>query len=93
MAEKSRLLDFRDHALAKVRDIEELVDVGKNLNTCPYYGTRQTIKPAQVHFASVFWSHFCNIKLLTHGLLACHSAISTFATQGNARISGDITEK
>ncbi|CAO3660492.1 unnamed protein product [Umbelopsis vinacea] len=48
MAEKSRLLDFRDHALAKVRDIEELVDVGKNLNTCPYYGTRQTIKPAQL---------------------------------------------
>ncbi|GAB5589642.1 ATP-dependent DNA helicase chl1 [Umbelopsis nana] len=46
--DKTRLLDFRDHALAQVRDIEELVDVGKNLNTCPYYGTRQTIKPSQL---------------------------------------------
>ncbi|KAI9284946.1 helicase C-terminal domain-containing protein [Umbelopsis sp. AD052] len=48
VSEKGRLLDFRDHALAKVRDIEELVDVGKSLNTCPYYGTRKTIKPAQL---------------------------------------------
>lgn len=47
-SERSRLLDFRDHALASVRDIEDLVTVGKKLHTCPYYGTRQTIKPAQV---------------------------------------------
>lgn len=47
-SERSRLLDFRDHALASVRDIEDLVTVGKKLHTCPYYGTRQTIKPAQL---------------------------------------------
>ncbi|KAJ2961754.1 hypothetical protein NQZ79_g2978 [Umbelopsis isabellina] len=48
LSERNRLLDFRDHALASVRDIEDLVAVGKKLHTCPYYGTRQTIKPAQL---------------------------------------------
>ncbi|CAO3634796.1 unnamed protein product [Mucor hiemalis] len=40
--------EFRDHALAKVRDIEDLVSVGEKLGTCPYYGSRHTIKPARL---------------------------------------------
>lgn len=39
---------FRDHALAKVRDIEDLVTVGEKLSTCPYYGSRNTAKSARV---------------------------------------------
>lgn len=39
---------FGDHALSKVRDIEELVDLGKQLDACPYYGTRRSIQNAQV---------------------------------------------
>ncbi|CAG8527014.1 2198_t:CDS:10 [Ambispora leptoticha] len=45
---KSRMLDFRDHALALVRNIEELVEVGQKLETCPYYGTRKSIKQSQI---------------------------------------------
>ncbi|KAI9256030.1 putative ATP-dependent RNA helicase DDX11 [Helicostylum pulchrum] len=40
--------EFRDHALAKVRDIEDLVTVGEKLSTCPYYGSRNTAKSARL---------------------------------------------
>jgi chromosome transmission fidelity protein 1 len=40
--------EFRDHALAKIRDIEELGTLGKKLSICPYYASRSTIKPSEV---------------------------------------------
>ena len=40
--------DFRDHALAQVRDIEDLVSIGKNLEICPYYASRPAIKRSEV---------------------------------------------
>ncbi|KAI9659264.1 MAG: ATP-dependent DNA helicase chl1 [Trizodia sp. TS-e1964] len=40
--------DFRDHALAKIRDIEELGALGKRLGVCPYYASRPTIKPCEI---------------------------------------------
>ncbi|CEP13877.1 hypothetical protein [Parasitella parasitica] len=40
--------EFRDHALAKVRDIEDLVTVGETLSTCPYYGSRNAVKSARL---------------------------------------------
>ncbi|KAI8330795.1 putative ATP-dependent RNA helicase DDX11 [Choanephora cucurbitarum] len=40
--------EFRDHALARVRDIEDLVDVGEKLSTCPYYGSRNAAKSARL---------------------------------------------
>ncbi|KAG8944165.1 ATP-dependent DNA helicase chl1 [Tulasnella sp. 424] len=45
--EDSRMLDFRDHILATPRDIEDLVVLGKELNTCPYYGSRKAIAQAE----------------------------------------------
>lgn len=33
---------------ASVRDIEELVDIGRKLNACSYYGTRKSIRQCQV---------------------------------------------
>nr|POE52016.1 atp-dependent dna helicase chl1 [Quercus suber] len=42
------LLDFRDHALAKPRDIEDLVKLGTRLELCPYYAARPAIRPAEV---------------------------------------------
>lgn len=39
---------FGDYAMAKVRDIEELVGLGRQLDACPYYGTRKSIQNAQV---------------------------------------------
>ena len=40
--------DFRDHAIAKVRDIEDLGQLGKNMGICPYYSSRAAIKPSEV---------------------------------------------
>ncbi|KAK8205732.1 helicase C-terminal domain-containing protein [Phyllosticta capitalensis] len=40
--------DFRDHALAEIRDIEELGAVGKQLGVCPYYASRAAVKPSEI---------------------------------------------
>ncbi|KAG9022463.1 ATP-dependent DNA helicase chl1, partial [Tulasnella sp. UAMH 9824] len=46
--EETQMLDFRDHILATPRDIEDLVVLGKELNTCPYYGSRKAIAQAEL---------------------------------------------
>lgn len=40
--------DFRDAALATIRDIEDLASVGKEMGICPYYASREAIKPSEV---------------------------------------------
>ena len=40
--------DFRDHTLAKIRDIEDLGNLGRSIGICPYYAARATIKPSEV---------------------------------------------
>lgn len=42
------VLDFRDHALARIRDIEDLATVGAKLQICPYYASRPAIAPAEI---------------------------------------------
>ena len=37
-----------DHALSRIRDIEDLVTLGTALETCPYYATRRAVQAAQV---------------------------------------------
>lgn len=44
---ESLVNDFRDHTLAKIRDIEDLGTIGKHIGICPYYATRATIKPSE----------------------------------------------
>jgi chromosome transmission fidelity protein 1 len=39
--------EFRDHALARIRDIEDLGVIGKKLSICPYYASRPAIKPSE----------------------------------------------
>lgn len=46
--------DFRDHALAHVRDIEDFGRLGKKLGICPYYAARASKKPAEVSLSSLF---------------------------------------
>ncbi|KAF9956798.1 DEAD H (Asp-Glu-Ala-Asp His) box helicase 11 [Mortierella alpina] len=48
MTGDEKILEFRDHALARVRDIEELAELGSQLETCPYYGSRQTVRHCQL---------------------------------------------
>jgi chromosome transmission fidelity protein 1 len=40
--------EFRDHTLAKIRDIEDLAAVGKKIGICPYYASRSIIKDSEV---------------------------------------------
>ncbi|KAF2213685.1 hypothetical protein CERZMDRAFT_58373 [Cercospora zeae-maydis SCOH1-5] len=42
------ILDFRDHALAKIRDIEDLASLGSKLGVCPYYASRPGIGHAEI---------------------------------------------
>jgi chromosome transmission fidelity protein 1 len=42
------VLDFRDHALAKIRDIEDLANLGQRLQICPYYASRPAISAAEI---------------------------------------------
>ncbi|KAI8137325.1 ATP-dependent RNA helicase chl1 [Fennellomyces sp. T-0311] len=46
--ERTQWNTFREHALAKVRDIEDLVKVGEQMGICPYYGSRHALRPAQL---------------------------------------------
>ncbi|WAQ92847.1 hypothetical protein PtA15_17A329 [Puccinia triticina] len=46
--EQDRMNDFRDHALAQIHDIEELAELGKVRNCCPYYGSRKAVRRAQI---------------------------------------------
>ncbi|KAH7115236.1 helicase C-terminal domain-containing protein [Dendryphion nanum] len=53
--------EFRDHSLAKIRDIEELGSLGKKLGICPYYASRPATK-------------YCEIVTLPYPLLLQKSA-------------------
>ncbi|GAB7322946.1 hypothetical protein MBLNU13_g05482t1 [Cladosporium sp. NU13] len=46
--DESLVLDFRDHALASIRDIEDLAGVGRKLGICPYYASRPAVTPAEM---------------------------------------------
>ena len=39
---------FRDHALARVRDIEDIGALGTKIGICPYYASRSIIKDCEV---------------------------------------------
>jgi chromosome transmission fidelity protein 1 len=39
---------FRDHVLARVRDLEELHTLGANNGICSYFGTRRAVSAAHL---------------------------------------------
>ncbi|XP_027015139.1 ATP-dependent DNA helicase DDX11 isoform X2 [Tachysurus fulvidraco] len=43
-----KMMTMRDEVLASVRDIEQLVQHGRDTHTCPYYSTRLAIPAAQM---------------------------------------------
>ncbi|KAJ8061534.1 hypothetical protein OCU04_009347 [Sclerotinia nivalis] len=45
---KPLVTTFRDHALATIRDIEDMGTLGKEISICPYYASRSAIKPAEI---------------------------------------------
>ena len=40
---------FKDLALSEVRDIEQLVSLGRELKACSYYGSRRAVSLAEVN--------------------------------------------
>lgn len=45
---ESLVNDFREHTIAKIRDIEDLGVLGKRIGICPYYSARASIKSSEV---------------------------------------------
>lgn len=43
-----KVMTMRDEVLVEVRDIEQLVHLGRKTHTCPYYSTRKAIPAAQL---------------------------------------------
>lgn len=54
----SALQQMRDEVLGAVSDIEQLLKLGRETHSCPYYATRRAIPPAQVTQV-LFVSHYC----------------------------------
>ncbi|KAJ4366557.1 ATP-dependent DNA helicase chl1 [Ascochyta clinopodiicola] len=51
--DEALLNDFRDHALARIRDIEDLGALGRKLGVCPYYASRPATKFCEVSLSQV----------------------------------------
>jgi chromosome transmission fidelity protein 1 len=47
-AEDIKIIDFRDQILAAPKDIEDLAEVGRMANICPYFSSRRAIPQAEV---------------------------------------------
>ncbi|KAK4049090.1 ATP-dependent DNA helicase chl1 [Microbotryomycetes sp. JL221] len=46
--EPTKLNEFRDKALATVRDIDDIENLGRKTRTCPYYGSRKAVRSAEI---------------------------------------------
>ncbi|RAL06325.1 ATP-dependent DNA helicase-like protein [Aspergillus ibericus CBS 121593] len=51
--DEQQVLRFRDHALATVKDIEDLGNLGKKIGICPYYASRSVVKHSEALNISV----------------------------------------
>ena len=49
--------DFRDHSLAKVRDIEDIGKIGQKIGICPYYASRSVVKHSEVSSPNIKRPH------------------------------------
>lgn len=47
-AGRAQILEYRDTAMSEVGDIEDLVKLGKQTKTCPYFAARSSAKQAQL---------------------------------------------
>ncbi|KAL3256382.1 hypothetical protein ABHI18_007609 [Aspergillus niger] len=46
--DERQVLQFRDHALSTVKDIEDLGKLGKKIGICPYYASRSVVKDSEI---------------------------------------------
>lgn len=48
--DEALVLQFRDHVLATVKDIEDISKIGEQIGICPYYATRSVIQHSEVSY-------------------------------------------
>ncbi|KAF7181921.1 hypothetical protein CNMCM7691_001309 [Aspergillus felis] len=46
--DEGQVLQFRDHTLATIKDIEDMGKLGKRLGVCPYYASRSVLKHSEI---------------------------------------------
>jgi chromosome transmission fidelity protein 1 len=80
--------DFRDHALAKIRDIEDLGSLGKKIGICPYYASRPATKYCEVSLSP----HIQNDKQILI-YLDRHTTISTTSPAHSPRSPWPLPKK
>lgn len=78
--------DFKDHTLAKIRDIEELGSLGEKIGICPYYASRATIKPSEVRCMRI-----SRVRRLTDE--GCNSSLPSAVAKVGQRSSRDFLER
>ena len=83
------LHNFRDKALAKIRDIEDLGGLGKQIGICPYYASRATVRPSEVSGLS---RSTCLVRLSPLAI-DCYAAVSSAAPEICPRSPGNIFER
>jgi chromosome transmission fidelity protein 1 len=52
--DEGQILQFRDHTLATIKDIEDMGKLGKRMGICPYYASRSVLKHSEVCFGYAF---------------------------------------
>lgn len=71
--DEALVLQFRDHALATVKDIEDIGKVGKEIGICPYYASRSVIKYSEVRDRSGIQLHVRTADPALYRLLPFHT--------------------
>ncbi|GFF49572.1 ATP-dependent RNA helicase chl1 [Aspergillus lentulus] len=46
--DEGQVLQFRDHTLATIKDIEDMGKLGKRMGVCPYYASRSVLKHSEI---------------------------------------------
>ncbi|KAF4222577.1 hypothetical protein CNMCM5878_003615 [Aspergillus fumigatiaffinis] len=46
--DEGQVLQFRDHTLATIKDIEDMGKLGKRMGICPYYASRSVLKHSEI---------------------------------------------
>lgn len=87
---QARLEDFKDKLAMEPLDIEQLVDSGKEIKACPYYGTRHSVPFSQVRisicYKSLPISHTeTNITVLDISTFCCQTGRPWFKTKENLK--------
>ena len=60
----------------RIRDIEELVSLGKEIEACPYYGTRRAVRAAHIVCMYVRTQFISIYSLVSHAQIVTTSTAS-----------------